>query len=55
MARLKTTSRVKGTDLDSKSKKPDNDKRGEKPKAPQRYQVLLVSFSAFLKGSQRTA
>lgn len=36
-------------------KKPDNDKRGEKPKAPQKYQVLLVSFSTFLKGSQHTA
>lgn len=52
MGRLKTT-RAKGTDLDSKSKKKTT-KEGKKPKPPQKYKVLPVSFSRFLKGSQWT-
>lgn len=55
MGRLKTTTRVKGMDLDSRSKKLYNDKKEEKPKPPQKYKVFSVSFRAFLKGSQCAA
>lgn len=55
MGRLKTTTRVKAMDLDSKSKKPNNDKKGKSPKPPQKYKEFSASFSALLKGSQCTA
>lgn len=54
MGRLKTT-RVKAMDLDSKSKKTNNDKKGKIPKPPQKYKVFSASFSALLKGSQCAA
>lgn len=50
MGRLKTTTGVKGTDLDSKSKIPNNDKRGEKTQTTAEVQGTGGEFQCISEG-----